>query len=75
MQLRRTFVNALSVSIHLPQETPPMRTPKLDADALVVESFPTGPVIALEAPTTTRPMNTNEPGCTLPELCGTTVLA
>ena len=52
-----------------------MKTLTLDPDALVVESFPIGStaVLAVRPTTTTGTgMNTNEPGCTLPELCGTT---
>jgi hypothetical protein len=46
----------------------------LNIEALKVESFPTGSAeLRLVYPTTTRPMNTNEPGCTLQELCGGTV--
>ncbi|HEX6913165.1 MAG TPA: hypothetical protein VF142_22330 [Longimicrobium sp.] len=45
----------------------------LRPELLVVESFPTASVPAPGIrPTTTGPMNTNEPGCTLPELCGDT---
>jgi hypothetical protein len=53
-----------------------MKTLTLNVDALVVESFPIGSMAVLAArPTTTGTgMNTNEPGCTLPELCGTTPL-
>jgi hypothetical protein len=50
-----------------------MKKLTLSLDALTVESFPTASSVVLEVPTT-RPMNTNEPGCTLPELCGTTPL-
>lgn len=41
----------------------------LDLDNLRVESFSTGSAEPVERvrPTT---MNTNEPGCTMPELCG-----
>lgn len=48
----------------------------LNIEALVVQSFPTESAAVLAAsPTTTRTgMNTNEPGCTLPELCGGTPL-
>jgi hypothetical protein len=59
------------------QEDSPMPKLTLNIEALQVESFAiaqAGFVIA--RPTTTGTgMNTNEPGCTLPELCGTTVLA
>ncbi|HEU0299133.1 MAG TPA: hypothetical protein VFR37_06745 [Longimicrobium sp.] len=46
----------------------------LNVEALKVESFATAQVEFLSVrPTTTQTgMNTNEPGCTLPELCGTT---
>jgi hypothetical protein len=46
----------------------------LDVEALAVESFsPESVMMILPAtPTTTR---TREPGCTTPELCGTTVMA
>jgi hypothetical protein len=48
----------------------------LEPESLVVQSFPTASIETLAfRPTTTRPMNTNEPGCTLPELCGDTPLA
>jgi hypothetical protein len=48
----------------------------LNVEALKVESFATATVEMLSVrPTTTNTgMNTNEPGCTLPELCGTTVM-
>jgi hypothetical protein len=55
-----------------------MKPLTLDPDALVVESFPIASASALAIrPTTTggTGMNTNEPGCTLPELCGTTEMA
>lgn len=45
----------------------------LNVEALKVESFPTAAVELLSLRPTTG-MNTNEPGCTLPELCGTTVM-
>ena len=53
---------------------------KLNLEALVVESFSTGSAALALRPTTTGTgtgtgMNTNEPGCTLPELCGTTPMA
>lgn len=53
-----------------------MKTLTLDADALVVESFAIASIAVPAAkPTTTATgMNTREPGCTLPELCGTTPL-
>lgn len=46
----------------------------LNIEALVVQSFSIdSPAVLAAWPTTTRTgMNTNEPGCTLPELCGTT---
>ncbi len=47
----------------------------LNIEALKVESFPTAPAEFIAIRPTTTGMNTNEPGCTLPELCGTTVLA
>ncbi len=48
----------------------------LNIEALAIESFPIGSMAVLSRPTTTHTgMNTNEPGCTLPELCGTTVMA
>ena len=54
-----------------------MKTLTLDPDALVVESFPVASmaVLAFRPTTTGTGMNTNEPGCTLPELCGTTPMA
>jgi hypothetical protein len=46
----------------------------LNIEALAVESFPIASMALPSArPTTT--MNTHEPGCTMPEFCGTTVLA
>jgi hypothetical protein len=36
----------------------------LNPEALEVESFPTDPAVSA------KPMKTNEPGCTLPEICG-----
>lgn len=52
-----------------------MKTRTLAVDALVVESFPTGSNAVLALPTTDATgMRTNERGCTLPELCGTTPL-
>jgi hypothetical protein len=47
----------------------------LNVEALKVESFPTASILEPSFRPTTTGMNTNEPGCTLPELCGTTVLA
>jgi hypothetical protein len=50
----------------------------LNLEALAVESFYAGSAthmiatLMIARPTTTG-MNTNEPGCTLPELCGGTV--
>ncbi|HYR06520.1 MAG TPA: hypothetical protein VEQ60_02050 [Longimicrobium sp.] len=46
----------------------------LNIEALQVESFATASAgLLIVRPTTTNTgMNTNEPGCTLPELCGTT---
>lgn len=41
----------------------------LNPEALVVESFPTDPTISA------RPMQTNEPGCTLQEICGDGLVA
>lgn len=48
----------------------------LNIEALKVESFATASaeLLAVRPTTTQTGMNTNEPGCTLPELCGTTVL-
>jgi hypothetical protein len=43
-----------------------MPTLKLNIDALVVESFPLDAIIPGPGGPRTR-----EPGCTLPELCGT----
>ena len=45
----------------------------LNIEAIRVESFPIETMAVISHPTTTW-MNTNEPGCTLPELCGTTVV-
>jgi hypothetical protein len=56
--------------LHLPlQEVPRMRKLTLNIDTLEVDSFETDIVIGPSRPTT---MKTYEPGCTLPELCGTT---
>ena len=46
----------------------------LNLEAIKVESFSIDTVALLAVRPTTTGMNTNEPGCTLPELCGTTVL-
>lgn len=53
-----------------------MKTMTLKLDALVVDSFHTGSAAVLgSVPTTaTTGMNTYEPGCTTPDLCGTTPL-
>ena len=49
-----------------------MRKLTLHPDALEVDSLPIdGEEIEAIRPTT-RPMNTNEPGCTTPDLCGMT---
>jgi hypothetical protein len=45
----------------------------LNLEALAVESFSAGSATLMIARPTTTGMNTNEPGCTLPELCGGTV--
>ncbi|HEX2076414.1 MAG TPA: hypothetical protein VHG08_01860 [Longimicrobium sp.] len=44
----------------------------LTVDALKVESFPTATAEPLSLRPTTG-MNTNEPGCTMPELCTGTI--
>ncbi len=45
----------------------------LNVEALEVESFPIQPILEPSSRPTTTGMNTNEPGCTLPQLCVTTV--
>jgi hypothetical protein len=45
----------------------------LDLDDLMVDTHPLGPIPPLDSGLFARTqtgMNTNEPGCTLPELCG-----